>query len=70
MAKRKFTRTDISHEINRCLEAAYNVGGTHQEGLELIVAQYIHILAESPRKDQVEHLNGLRNLVRELKAGV
>lgn len=70
MAKRKFTRTDISHEINRCLEVVYNVGGSHQEGLELIIAQYVNTLADAPRKTQVEHLAGLYNLIHELKAGV
>lgn len=67
MAKRKFSRTDINHEVNQFLVDVNSIGGSHQEGLELILAQYIHTLAESPRKTQVEHLTGLRNMVRELK---
>jgi hypothetical protein len=67
MAKRKHTRNEISVEVDRFLENVHTIGGSHQNGLELIIAQYVHVLAESPRKVQVEHLMGLRNLVREMK---
>jgi len=66
MAKRKYKRSEIFDEVRDFLEAVNKTMGNHQVGLEYIISQYVHLVAELPKIKQQEHINGLKNQVKEL----
>ena len=67
MLKRKFTNHDIDLSITHFL--VKTPVRNHQQAVELIIAQYIDVLAKVSKKVQYEHMVGLNNFLKEVENG-
>jgi hypothetical protein len=68
MPKRKYTHHDIDLSVTHFLVKTPE--RNHQEAIELIIAQYVDLLAKTNRKVQAEHMVGLNEFLKEVENGV
>ena len=65
MPKRKYSHHDIDLSITHFL--VKTPVRNHQEAVELIIAQYVDLLAKASRQVQGEHMVGLNSFLREVE---
>ena len=68
MPKRKYTNHDIDMSITHFL--VKTPVRNHQQAAELIIAQYVDLLAKANKKVQDEHMIGLNSFLKQVENGV
>ena len=67
MPKRKYTNHDIDMSITHFL--IKTPVRNHQEAIELLIAQYVDLLSKTSRANQIEHIVGMNEFLKEVENG-